>query len=257
MKKTLNIILLVLIFALLFSMCGYFMYKHFHNNLEDVELTVIRNDEDGFIDYDDTYKTIINICDTANNTQINMIDVDSIVNALKTNKWTMSVDANINLKSVMEIEIEECNPIMRVYNSRNKSVYIDNQGNVFPDNDNYTPHLLICSGNINFPTTEQGNVNDTIYDRTGLPEAFMLMKEILNDDYSRNCVRHVFKDKDKNYIFSLNNTNIIVIFGDVNNIKEKLFKMKHFFMRMQGNPELDSYKTINLNFNNQVVCTKK
>ena len=64
-------------------------------------------------------------------------------------------------------------------------------------------------------------------------------------------------DKKKNYIFSLNSTDIIVIFGDVNNIKEKLSKMRHFFDKMQGNPELDNYKEINLNYFNQVVCTKK
>ena len=54
----------------------------------------------------------------------------------------------------------------------------------------------------------------------------------------------------------MNNTNIIVIFGDVNYIGEKLLKMKHFFDKMQGNPELDNYKEINLNYKNQVVCTK-
>ena len=76
------------------------------------------------------------------------------------------------------------------------------------------------------------------------------------DEYARTYVKQIYKDKKKNYIFSLNNTNIIVIFGDVNDIEEKLFKMKHFFMKMQGNPELDTYKEINLNFKNQVVCTK-
>ena len=54
----------------------------------------------------------------------------------------------------------------------------------------------------------------------------------------------------------MNNTNIIVIFGDVNNNKEKLLKMKNFFDAMQGNPELENYKEINLNYKNQVVCTK-
>ena len=32
--------------------------------------------------------------------------------------------------------------------------------------------------------------------------------------------------------------------------------MKNFFDAMQGNPELENYKEINLNYKNQVVCTK-
>ena len=78
----------------------------------------------------------------------------------------------------------------------------------------------------------------------------------MNDNYAKDCVKQIYYDKKKNYIFSVNNTNIIVIFGDVNEIKEKLLKMRHFFDKMQGNPELDNYKEINLNYKNQVVCTK-
>ena len=78
----------------------------------------------------------------------------------------------------------------------------------------------------------------------------------MNDNYAKSYVRQIHYDKKKKYIFSVNNTNIIVIFGDVNDIGEKLLKMKHFFDQMQGNPELDNYKEINLNYKNQVVCTK-
>jgi cell division protein FtsQ len=127
---------------------------------------------------------------------------------------------------------------------------------VFPTNNDYVRHLLIANGNIDFPNDVYENVNGETLSDTDLPEIFSLMKEVMADDYSRCCVKQIYKDKKKNYIFSLNNTNIIVIFGDVNNVKDKLTKMKHFFTKMQGNPELDNYKEINLNFKNQVVCTK-
>ena len=186
-----------------------------------------------------------------------MIPVDSVVNRLKADPWTMNVNAEINLKSVLDIEITECNPIMRVYNNKGKSVYLDSEGNVFPTNNDYVMRLLVGNGDVSFPSDKYGNVNDEIYEKTDLPEMFLLMKEVLADDYSRCCVKQIYKNKKKNYIFSLNNTNIIVIFGDVNNIKEKLAKMQDFFDKMQGNPELDKFKEINLNYRNQVVCTKK
>ena len=256
MKRKLNILLLVFTLLALISLCVYLVYNHFREPLDSVDLTINRNSENGFVVYEDTYQLIMDVCDTVNNTQINMIDVDSVVNVLNSNPWTTGVEASISLKSVLEVDIVECEPIARVYNSKDKSVYIDNNGNIFPTDNDYVPRVLVCNGNINFPVNKLGNVKDEIYLSTDLPEFFALLKEVLSDDYSRSCVKQIYKDKKKNYIFSLNNTNIIVIFGDVNNIKEKLHKMKHFFERMQGNPELDNYKEINLNYKNQVVCTK-
>ncbi len=256
MKKKLNILLLILTLVSFLGLCGYFMYEHFNSRLDDVNLKIVRNDGN-FLDYQKTYDDIMGICDTANNTQIVMIPVDSVVESLNQIPWVTSVEAEINLKSILDVEVVECEPIMRVYNKKGNSVYLDEEGNLFSTDNDYVPHLLVASGNINFPINDKGNINDENYVDTDLPEIFSLMKEIVHDDYARICVKQVFKDKNKNYVFSLNNTNIIVIFGDVNNIKEKLFKMRHFFNKMQGNPEMDNYKEINLNFKNQVVCTKK
>ncbi|MBQ8221853.1 MAG: hypothetical protein IJZ87_00685 [Bacteroidales bacterium] len=257
MKKILNILLLVLTLAAFLSLGGYVMYQYFHSSLNDVNLTISRNNENGFLDYQETHKDIMNICDTANNTQILMIPVDSVVKRLNSIPWITNVSAEINLKSYLDVEVTECEPIVRIYNKKGKSVYLDEDGNIFPTNNDYVPHLLVGSGNVDFPINERGNIKDENYVETDLPEIFTLMKEIVHDDYAKTCVKQVFKDKNKNYVFSLNNTNIIVIFGDVNNIKEKLCKLQHFFNKMQGSPELETYKEINLNFKNQVVCTKK
>lgn len=255
MRKVLNILLLVVTLSALIALSVYCAYNHFHDNLKDVDLKILRDTEKGFVDYDKTYKMILDICDTVNNTRINMIDVDSVLGALNANPWIINAEANINLKGYLDVEVEECAPIARIYAKNGKSVYVDNDGNLYPSNNQYVSRLLVASG-ISFPADKLGNVSDEVYAKTDLPETFNLVKEVLNDDYARLCVRQIHYDKKKNYIFSVNNTNIIVIFGDVNDIGEKLLKMKHFFDKMLGNPELDNYKEINLNYKNQVVCTK-
>ena len=255
MRKVLNILLLVFTLSAMIALAVYCAYDHSHDNLEDVNLKIVRNTEKGFVDYEKTYNMILNICDTVNNYQVNMIDVDSVLNALNENPWIIKAEANINLKEYLDVEVEECEPIVRVYAKNGKSVYIDDEGNIYPSENQYVPRLLVVSG-VGFSVDKLGNVNDEIYANTNLPQTFELVKEVLNDNYAKSCVRQIHYDKKKNYIFSMNNTNIIVIFGDVNDIRVKLLKMKHFFDKMLGNPELDNYKEINLNYKNQVVCTK-
>ncbi len=255
MRKILNILLLILTLMMLVALSVYCVYEHYRESLKDVNLKISRNTEKGFVDYEKTYKAILDICDTTNNKQINMIDVDSVVNMLARNPWVTNVEASINLNAYLDVEITECEPVTRVYNKKGKSVYLDKDGNIFPSENQHIPHLLVVSG-LDFPINKSGNVYDEIYAKTDLQQTFNLIKEVLDDNYAKFHVKQIHHDKKKNYIFSVNNTNIIVIFGDVNNIKEKLLKMKHFFDAMQGNPELDNYKEINLNYKNQVVCTK-
>ena len=257
MRKVLNILLLVFTLSTIIALSVYFVYEHFHDKLQNVNLTIIRNEENGFIDYEKTHERRVEICDTTNNNHIFMIPVDSVVNMLESIPWAVEVDAEINLKSVLDVKLTECQPIMRIYNTQGKSVYLDSEGNVFPTNMSYVKHLLVGSGYVRFPINELGNIADENYADTDLPEMYRLMKAVLDDEYARNCVKQIYKDNKKNYIFSLNITDIIVIFGEINDIEEKLAKMQIFFDKMLGNPELDNYKELNLNYKNQVVCTKK
>lgn len=257
MRKVLNILLLILTLSGFLTLCGYYVYQHFTAPLGDMSLSIERNDEKGFIDDIDTRQVIMNVCDTVNNDQIYLIPLDSLRNTLAANPWTIKVEASINLKGTLDVSIVECEPIMRIYDISGNSVYLDADGNIYPESKNYTPHLLIASGYAKFPAKELGNVKDSIYTNTDLPELYEVVTSVLADDYAKNCVKQIYLDVKKNYNFYLNNTDIFVIFGDANNIDEKLFKMRHFFKRMLGNPELDNYRSINLNYKNQVVCTKK
>lgn len=257
MRRGLNISFFVIILIALFSSAGYLTFNYFNSSLKDINLSISRDVENGFIDYEETYQLIVDVCDTVNNDKILSIPLDSLNEVLSKNPWTMEVETALDLNCGLNVKLVECKPVMRVYNSDNKSVYMDLDGYVFPDENDYKPRLLIGSGNANFPINKYGNVNDEEYISTDLPKIFKVMKAVLENDYSRCCVKQIFIDKNKNFKFSMNNTDIIVIFGDDKNIDDKLFRLEHFFMKMQGNPELENYKEININFNNQVVCTKK
>jgi len=101
-------------------------------------------------------------------------------------------------------------------------------------------HLLIGSGNVT---------------RKDLPKMFKVMKSVLNNKYSRCCVKQVYYDG-RNYELVMNNVDLKVVLGDGENTDAKLQNMEYFFEQMQGSPELKNYSKINFNFDNQVVCTR-
>ena len=49
----------------------------------------------------------------------------------------------------------------------------------------------------------------------------------------------------------------IILFGDISRLDEKLMYLETFYRQETKNLGWTQYKTINLKFKNQVVCTKK
>ena len=80
MRKVFSILLLIFTLTAFVGLSVYLVYDYFHNKLENVTLTITRNSEDGFLDYEKTHETIMKICDTANNNKLFIII--GIVNAV-------------------------------------------------------------------------------------------------------------------------------------------------------------------------------
>ena len=257
MKKFLKISVWVLTIGAI-ACLWYFTHKEYiQHPLQGVELTLMRAQEQGFIDKDAEYQVIMNICDTVNNTDITMIPIDSVRDYVASIPWVINSDANLTLDEMLIVNLVECQPIIRVYNKEGRSVYLDEEGRIFPIGNDYTPRLLIGSGNLKFNavTDRSAAVFDKEYANGDLAKIFKVMKSVLNNSYSKCCVKQVYYDG-RNYELVMNNVDLRVVLGDDQDVDEKLVNMEHFFERMQGSPDLKNYNKINFNFVNQVVCTK-
>ena len=257
MRKFLKILTLIITIAAI-GCLWYFTHKeHVERPLQRVELTIVRHNENGFINQEAEYQKIMRICDTVHNNLAIMIPVDSVRRYIATIPWAVSTSADMTFDEILKIKIVECQPVMRVYNKNGQSVYLDANGNIFPESPNYTPHLLIGSGNLNFHSLKNHNANISYkeYATSDLPKMFAVMKSVLNNSYSKVCVKQVYYDN-KNYELVLNNVDLRVVLGNDKNVDLKLMNMKYFLEKMQGSPELNDYNKINFNFENQVVCTK-
>lgn len=257
MNKFLKISVWVLTIAAIACLWYFTRKEHVEHPLKGMELTLMRETENGFIVKDAEYQQIIKICDTVKNNDITKIPLDSVRKYIASIPWAIYTDANITLDEILVVNIVECQPIMRIYNKEGRSVYLDEDGRIYPTRANYTPHLLIGSGNINFKALKgkSASIYDSEYAKSDLPKVFKVMKCILNNSYSNCCVKQLYYDG-RDFELVMNNVDLKVVLGDDQDVDEKLINMKYFFEQMQGSPDLKSYSKISFNFVNQVVCTK-
>lgn len=257
MNKFLKISVWVLTVAAIGALWFFTRRDYTEDSLHRVDFKIVNGQ--GFIDYDKSLGIILAICDTASNRHVTDIPVDSVREKLAENPWATDVRTSLSLRRVLNIEMTECQPIMRIYNNEGKSLYLDKDGNIFPVGKRHIPHVLICSGHLSFPVTREKchNISDSLYVSTDLPDAFKVASSILSDGYASQNVGHIHFAKNRQYELVVRNSELRVILGYSDNVPEKLVKMKHFFDRMTGREELNGYSKINLNYKNQVVCTKK
>ena len=146
----------------------------------------------------------------------------------------LSVDGTF--KTIVKQKI----PIARVFYN-NTSFYIDYKGKIMPLSDNFTARVPLVYGDIN----NRYNQNFV-----------KLLQTIFHDDFLRKNIIGIKIASDGNITMKNRNYSYDIIFGRAIYIDKKYNNYKAFFQKAVQDTLIDKYKTVNLKFTKQVVCTK-
>jgi cell division protein FtsQ len=180
-----------------------------------------------------------------NNKSVQILQKDKVdLNKLEKsiNKYNMIEKSEIfvTIDGVLKAVVKQKVPIARVFDEYG-SFYFDYQGNKMPLSENFTARVLLVSGAINDKNSKDLNtIFRFIYD-----DAF-LKKNIIGIEILPTGA----------IIMSNRNYNYKIDFGGCVNVDAKFKNYKAFFQKAEADSSLVKYKTINLRFTKQVVCTK-
>lgn len=163
----------------------------------------------------------------------------------------------------LRIDIRQRQPVARIFNANGVSYYIDDQGLIMPSMNNFTAHVLVVSGNIKEPFTPRANVNvlqwtDSLHkgQRPLICSLMEMVNYIVNDDFWRAQVEQI-------YVSSPTDIRLIptvgphtILMGGPNGFERKLRKLRAFYTEALPHEGWNTYRTINLKYSNQIICTK-
>ena len=228
-------------------------------------------------------KIVVNILDETNNFFIEEGDVLTMltdkgekiigndINSINVNKLEEFLllhpsikDANVHrtLQGNIEIEIIQRNPILRIINKNRESFYVDEAGKIMPLSNKYTAHVLVASGNINLNYTkliasQRAIVDNKLDEKSSdlLFELQQLSNYIYHDKFWRAQIEQIYVTSSGFELIPRVGTHLIE-FGGIENYENKFRNLKALYT--QGLPKTgwNIYKTINLKYENQVICTK-
>lgn len=232
----LRIIVIIAIMAFLYSFADY---RNSNRNLIGSDIVFVEE------------KGVFIQQETVNNMLIeNNSDVKSIKKTeLNLNKLEKSVNKNpmieksevyVTIDGVLKARVKQKTPIGRVF-ANDTSYYIDYKGNKMPLSDFYTARVPIISGEI----------------KTAFKDDFHKLIQFVNDDdfLKKNIIgiqiypNGSLKMQNRSYGY-------VIEFGKPLNIETKFNNYKAFFQKTTADNSLQKYKSINLIYTQQVVCTK-
>ena len=237
MVKYINNIKVIIILAVVSIFSAFSSSQNNAKPISEVEVSFI-GDNNLFISKTKVDKLLIQNNDYIKCVSKDILDLKALENKLSSHDMIENSEVYISINGKLKIDIKQRNPYARVISD--SSFYIDNNGTKMPLSDNYSARVLLVHG---------------LNDESKIDYVFKLIKTIRDDEFLNSNVTDILISK-SDISLRVRNCNFEVLVGDLNNLETKIKNFKAFYQKAYRDKILNNYKKVNLQFNNQIVCTK-
>lgn len=174
--------------------------------------------------------------------KISQINCRKIEEYLMKNPFIKNAECYTSPTHKLCVDITQRIPVVRIMGSNGENFYMDEQGEIMPCG-SYAVHLPVVTGNIT------------------RKNAGYMLKELnaclLNDAFWNSQIEQIHVTPSQELEIVPRVGDHIVFLGKPKDIADKLEKLKAFYIRALNKVGWNKYSRINLEFSNQIICTKK
>lgn len=167
------------------------------------------------------------------------LDLNRVETLLEAHEMVENAEVYLTVDGKLGAEITQRKPLARILASA--PFYLDRQGLKMPLSEYYSARVPLVTG-----------VRDE-----QLQEIHPLMDFITNDEFLTRHVTGLHRLPNGKYQIYLRQLDFVLMFGEVKDIELKFKNFKAFYQKALKDKKLDAYQKVDLQFGDQVVCTKK
>ncbi|NNF21718.1 MAG: hypothetical protein HKN67_07235 [Saprospiraceae bacterium] len=234
-----NIIKLVLTLLIAVFLFAFSSNKNTRRVVETINIEFVDNTHP-FLTEENVSKLLIQKNGQVTGVPKEILDLNVLEIALKKNPIIKNAEVYMSVNGKLTARIEQKTPIARV--NTNASFYIDESGSYMPLSSNFSARVPLVTGRIQ---------------KDRLENVFEVAKKVYDDAILSKYVTEIHQE-DKNTIsLTLRQNSFKVYLGEVESLDQKFNNLKAFYQKALKDKTLNTYSKVNLQFGNQVVCTKK
>ena len=181
---------------------------------------------------------IVNSKDNASVAKENLA-LSSLEKRIAAHPIIKKADVYVTMSGKLGVSIEQRKPIARINGT--PSFYMDSSGEQMPLSKNFSAHVPLVSGT---------NKKDSL-------QVYQLATFIRNDAFLMKHIIGITRDRNDEYVLQARKQDYKIILGGVKDLKKRFNNYKAFYQKALKDKSLNSYKSIVLKYEGQVVCEKK
>ncbi|MCA6440158.1 MAG: cell division protein FtsQ/DivIB [Sediminibacterium sp.] len=213
----------------------------------DINIEIRGAEKHMFIDEVDI-KELVNAKGNVIGKPIYTLSLRNMEAAVEQNNWVKNAEMYLDNNRVLQIHIEERQPIARIFETTGNSYYIDTALVILPLSNKLTARVPVFTGvNPQLPKK----------DTTMLAQIAAMASYIGADSFFTAQIAQININDQKQFELVPTIGDHLVIFGDTTDIKARFFKLKNFYTQNWFEAGFDKYEKLDLQYRNQIVATKK
>lgn len=193
-----------------------------------------------FLTHDNVSKLLIQNPKGLNNKHKDIIDLNELESALNSNPLVKNAEVYMSVNGRLTAAIEQKRPIARVHTKT--SYYVDDEGSFMPLSSNYAARVPLVTGKIY---------------KSKLEKICKIAKKIDDDQFLKQHVIEINQAENQDISLRLRQFDFVVNLGSLDQLEKKINNFKAFYKKAIKDKTINTYSSINLRFDNQVICTKK
>lgn len=167
------------------------------------------------------------------------LDLNRVEAVLDAHDMIENAEVFLSIDGKLGATITQRKPLARILDG--SSYYIDRQGRKMPLSENHSARVPLVTG-----VSEEN-----------LKEVYPLVDFIKDDEFLSHHIIGIHRDGNGFYQLQLRELEFSVYLGTSTDIETKFNNFKAFYQKAMKDKKLDTFSKVDLQFGNQVVCTKK
>ena len=261
MKKWIKNTIWLAFFGLVLFIMSFASSRHENKVVGMPEVNIKMHEDMMFLTEDDILQRLSDKNLVGEDKTYSQLELEGVEKALKEMPEIKHAQVYSFVSGKWNVDVSLRRPIARIFNQDGTSCYLDKDGTLMPLSNNYTAHVITVDGLIN--ETDYGKKVDDIINNDSLKTIEILddLYEISNyvclDEFLSAQVTHIHINEYKEFELIPRVGDQRILFGDSEHVAGKFKKLEYFYLEGISRAGWENYDTINIMYENQVVCSKR
>ncbi len=168
-----------------------------------------------------------------------ILDLNELESKISSHPMIEKAEVYLTVNGEVRVEVAQRKPLARVISE--PSFYIDSRGEMMPLSPEHSARVILVYGDV---------------DASNLEAVNELLQYIAQDDFLKLYVTEIIVNEEQQFSLAMRTYDFEVVVGTTKDLDKKMNNFKAFYQKAKKDKLLQTYKTVNLHFDHQVVRTK-